>query len=126
MLTKSLGTATEGKGETTGYVPPTIAVHNYEKDEIREHGWAEPTGYDYSRYQQQRQGARPGGDKAVEGDIQVGESASGIPVSPSWESGAVRYEWSDEFGEVGPAVPELEKILFGDEDHVRAGPNFDE
>ncbi|KAJ5124158.1 DEAD/DEAH box RNA helicase [Penicillium bovifimosum] len=43
-----------------------------------------------------------------------------------WASVATRYEWNDDYGEIGPAVPELEKQLFGS-DHVgRAGDKIDE
>lgn len=113
------GTATEA--------PP---IQAFTKEEIREHGWAEPVGYDYSRYQRNN-APRAGTDGAVvdgtiggDGDgIAVGDSATDFEP-PAWESAAARYEWKDDYGDIGPAFPELEKILFGDEDHVRAGPNL--
>lgn len=38
---------------------------------------------------------------------------------------AAVYEWNDEFGDVGPRFEELENQLFGAENHVRAGVNFE-
>lgn len=45
--------------------------------------------------------------------------------APTWASKAEKYEWSDEYGEVGPEHPELEKQLFGDEFLVRTGNAFE-
>ncbi|CAG8898838.1 unnamed protein product [Penicillium egyptiacum] len=43
-----------------------------------------------------------------------------------WAGVAVRYEWKDEYGDVGPAVPELEDQLFHGELIARAGAKLDE
>lgn len=43
-----------------------------------------------------------------------------------WAGIAVRYEWKDEYGDVGPAVPELEDQLFHGELIARAGAKLDE
>ncbi|MCJ1473462.1 hypothetical protein MMC13_002113 [Lambiella insularis] len=40
---------------------------------------------------------------------------------PLWASNAVKYEWNDEYGDIGPAHPELEKQLFRDRFITRAG-----
>jgi ATP-dependent RNA helicase DDX3X len=37
---------------------------------------------------------------------------------------AAIYEWNDEYGDVGPRFEELEKQLFGSENHVKTGINF--
>ena len=39
----------------------------------------------------------------------------------AWLSDAVIYQWDDEFGDVGEPNPELEKMLFHDENLQRAG-----
>lgn len=51
-------------------------------------------------------------DKVIEGD--------------KFDGSARIYEWDDEFGDVGPKVPDLEKELFGDPDkrHGRTGLDF--
>lgn len=41
--------------------------------------------------------------------------------SANWLSDAVVYEWDDDFGEVGPPNPELEKVLYENPDMMRAG-----
>lgn len=37
---------------------------------------------------------------------------NGTEPVPGWAHNAARYEWADEYGDVGPAVPELEAQLF--------------
>ena len=63
----------------------------------REAGWTERTAFDY------------GGNDSGSGD---------------WAGAAKVYEWSDSYGEVGPEVPELEKILFGGEFVMRRGDSI--
>ena len=71
------------------------------KDEFlskaREAGWTETTAFDYSEFQ------RTGGNDA------------------DYHGASKVYEWKDEFGDVGPEVPELERILFGGEFQMRKG-----
>lgn len=113
---------------------PVAPAKAYSKEQVLSHGWHETQGYDYSRYARQDRHAPNGADGAdgavAEGHGSTAGSAVGdgeIPTDsppadlPQWASGEARYEWNDEYGDVGPAFPELEKILFGDEDHVRAG-----
>ncbi|KAJ4989848.1 DEAD/DEAH box helicase [Stagonosporopsis vannaccii] len=42
-------------------------------------------------------------------------------ATAAWLSDAVIYQWDDEFGDVGEPNPELEKVLFEDENIQRAG-----
>jgi ATP-dependent RNA helicase DDX3X len=42
-----------------------------------------------------------------------------------WAGVAVRYEWKDEYGDVGPAVPELEDQLFHGDLIIRPGAKLD-
>jgi hypothetical protein len=44
---------------------------------------------------------------------------------PIWASDAMKYEWQDEYGDVGPAHKELEDQLFRDKFKNRAGSMFD-
>ncbi|KAL3426064.1 DEAD/DEAH box helicase [Phlyctema vagabunda] len=93
-------------------------------------GWGAQVPYNYALYNQSgrpaAEGAAPTHDTGAEG---VNYS---IPLAPDqamvaageWASNAQVYEWCDEFGEVGPAFPELENMLFGDENHVQTGINF--
>ena len=63
-------------------------------------GWAEPTPFSYDSYQNKE--------------------------FTDWAGMAARYEWSDEYGDVGPRNEELEKQLFNLEFMNRAGVRFDE
>ncbi|KAK2757266.1 hypothetical protein FQN54_004780 [Arachnomyces sp. PD_36] len=72
----------------------------------REKGWAEPVEYDYSKYNSTERPA----DNAD---------------APTWASGAAKYEWSDEYGDVGPPNEELEQMLFHGEFASRTGVKFD-
>ncbi|KAL8667200.1 MAG: hypothetical protein Q9202_000772 [Teloschistes flavicans] len=43
---------------------------------------------------------------------------------PSWAANAARYEWSDEFGDVGPEDKALEKMLFHAEEKMEVGDHL--
>jgi ATP-dependent RNA helicase DDX3X len=72
-------------------------------------GWVPPQAYDYATYNRTSDELRK-------------ESSEGI--SREWASNSTRYEWSDEYGDVGPAIPELELELFSS-DRVQTGVQFD-
>ena len=74
----------------------------------REHGWTEQTKYDYSTL---------GGKSNVSPDA---------IAAPLWAANAKRYEWDDEFGDIGPAHDELEKELFGREHAVKKGGDYEQ
>ena len=40
---------------------------------------------------------------------------------PAWAANASRYEWSDDFGDVGPEDKDLEKMLFHAEEKMEVG-----
>jgi ATP-dependent RNA helicase DDX3X len=63
-------------------------------------GWTEPTPFSYDNYQNKE--------------------------FTDWAGMAARYEWNDEYGDVGPRNEELEKQLFNLEFMSRAGVRFDE
>lgn len=67
-------------------------------ERARGHGWTETVAFDYNSYQ------KSGGDNPYE-----------------WYGTAEKYEWKDDYGDVGPEIPELEKILFGNEFITREG-----
>lgn len=75
-----------------------------DKDEFlrraRAAGWTETTAFDYVEFQRQ------GGSNA------------------DWSGAARVYEWKDEYGDVGPAIPELEIALFGGEFQMRRGEHM--
>lgn len=95
-------------------------------------GWVQKTNYDYNTYNKSSkeladaaQGAADG--FAAEGVTQpdaANEEAVGGILPGDWANNAAIYTWDDDFGEIGPAHEELEKMLFGAENHVKTGINF--
>ncbi|TVY31493.1 ATP-dependent RNA helicase [Lachnellula subtilissima] len=101
-------------------------------------GWADNknAAYDYATFSKSNKqladekAARGEAEGQTPGDGQDPEAepvgAVGGLASGEWASGAVVYEWREEYGEVGPRFANLEKQLFGSELHVRAGIEFKE
>ncbi|MCJ1465446.1 hypothetical protein MMC07_004064 [Pseudocyphellaria aurata] len=79
----------------------------------RDLGWAEPLKYDYEAY---NASSKPREERAAI------EEAKNLPP---WAANAQKYEWSDEFGDVGPRHDALEEILFNNEYINRTGIAFD-
>lgn len=86
-----------------------------DKDEAeskaRDHGYTAPVPYDYSAYGSCAQAATDGGDADILAPPTVGINTAQ----------AARYEWKDEYGDVGPKIPELEEHLFTSEFRMEAG-----
>ena len=85
---------------------------------ISDHGWAEPTKFDYERY------VKPAGP-ADRPEPAVTTSVDDSAQHPGWAANAARYEWKEEYGEVGPRVPELEERLFRNRFILRKGNQFE-
>jgi ATP-dependent RNA helicase DDX3X len=83
----------------------------------QEHGWVAKTEYDYSMYMKSTK-------ELMEAEAAAKASEQGVEVG-GWASNAAIYEWDEDFGDVGPEHPELEKQLFGSENHVRVGIKFE-
>lgn len=79
----------------------------------RELGWSEPEKYDYESYN--------AGKKTRE-ERAITEEGKDLPA---WAANAQKYEWSDEFGDVGPRHEALEDMLFNSEHINRTGIAFD-
>ncbi|KAE8390863.1 putative DEAD/DEAH box RNA helicase [Aspergillus alliaceus] len=71
----------------------------------REKGWVEPEGYDYAKYNTLPQLPKPG--ENIEPEQR--QEHQGLP---EWAANAAKYEWKDEYGDVGPPNPQLEDMLF--------------
>lgn len=94
----ALADVTNSSADTVGivgYVP-----RNAEAAQIaREKGWSNPVPYDYVEYENKD--------------------------SRNWAGVAARYEWKDEYGEVGPPNEALENELFRGDFIPRVGQRFD-
>lgn len=73
----------------------------------REKGWVPPEQYDYAKYNT--------------GPAEKPEEVTEQSEIPEWAAKAAKYEWNDEFGDVGPPNKELEDMLFRNEFINRAG-----
>lgn len=100
-------------------IPSNRSTKNVEAANVaREKGWIEPESYDYSKY---NNSGPPGPLPNIpeEGAPQEQENV------PQWAAQAAKYEWKDEYGDIGPAVPELENALFRNEYINRQGLKLD-
>jgi ATP-dependent RNA helicase DDX3X len=96
----------------------------------RDAGWVLPTAHNYTSkapvtaLNRNETEAHPDAAPAAEG-----EGVEDVPISryrPSnWSHDAAKYEWSEEFGDVGPRDEQLEKDLFHGEFINRAGAKIE-
>lgn len=92
----------------------------------QDHGWVDKTAYDYETYtKSSKELAQEKEERAATNAVadHYQDSVGGIPVG-EWHNNAAVYEWNDEYGDVGPEFPELERQLFGSEFHVKSGIDF--
>jgi ATP-dependent RNA helicase DDX3X len=82
------------------------------KKNPQEAGWVEKQAYDYETY-----------NKSSKELFDEGLAPGGLGAQ-DWASNAAKYEWDEEYGDVGPAFPELELQLFGSEHRMRTGIEF--
>ena len=81
----------------------------------REHGWGKPVRYDYDMYNASFTAPRTdaervntdGGADGMEARYSTTENV------PAWGANTARYEWKEEYGDIGPAFKDLEAELFG-------------
>lgn len=88
----------------------------------QEHGWVAQNSYDYSAYMMTSKELAESRAAAAAEDAGLGLR---VETGGDWASNAAVYEWNDEFGDVGPRHPELEKQLFGQDNHVKSGIKFE-
>lgn len=91
-----------------------VQVNGAALDRVKEAKWGAPQGFNYTKY---NAGPRDQTAPASEPD-QPQEDAS------DWAANAAKYEWNDDYGDIGPDHKELENILFGDEHKMQQGEEF--
>ena len=84
------------EGVLSGVGPNIEAAHKVARDK----GWTDPVPFEYT---------------------ELTNSKNHL----DWAGVAVRYEWKDEYGDVGPPVPELEDQLFHGDLIARPGAKLD-
>lgn len=85
---------------------------------IAQSGTSMPLKYDYKVLNMTEAEHR-----AAQGDTPA-ETPGDVLQDAGWAMNAKVYEWSEDYGDVGPAHPVLEKQLFGSDVHVLAGVDF--
>ena len=91
----------------------------------RDAGWVVPENYDYQTYNASTLEERIAAEAKVAERTETVENASTTQDVPLWASNAAKYEWSEEYGDIGPAFEELEAQLFRSDLTNRVGLNFD-
>lgn len=91
-----------------------VQVSEVALERVKQADWVPTQGFDYGKYNKgpHDKTAPASGPDQPQGD------ASG------WASDAVRYEWDEDYGDVGPEHKGLEDILFGNENKMVRGEEF--
>lgn len=106
----------EASGQTNGHRQINIEAASL----ARSKGWAPPETYDYSKYVAPV-GPAAGPAAPVAEQSEIGGEPPAAADLPKWAGNAAKYEWRDEYGDVGPEIPELEEMLFRSEFINRTG-----
>lgn len=99
--------------EATDAMAASNVEDNEETQRVRKAGWAEPQKYDYDTFN----APNPSREERAAAEEE------GKP--PAWAANAQKYEWKDDYGDVGPRHAALEEMLFNDENITRVGLAFD-
>lgn len=88
-----------------------VQVNEQALERVKEANWGARHEYDYAKY---TEGPRDKTAPTLEGATPQGNL-------PTWAANAAKYEWDDEYGDVGPEHDELRQMLFGDEHKMEQG-----
>jgi ATP-dependent RNA helicase DDX3X len=138
---KGEGNEQDGALRDIGNTANNANFKKFTKDDFEKAGWAKPMKYDYASFEKGK-GVKSEGQNDTENAVVQSEEPREEPKEEStanpdvlnewlttqeagWAANAARYEWKDEYGDVGPRVPELEERLFRDEHILRKGNCFD-
>ncbi len=136
-----------GEGSSTN-VGPGPVKDQASAEAASKAGWGEPLRYDYDRYKYVPQStaanvpivtndksndASNGSPSLAPNESKEAPNEAGndsanetkVADEPAWAANATKYEWSEEYGDVGPANLALEAQLFRDEHINRTGIAFD-
>ena len=80
------------------------------RERVRNANWAPPEQFNYESYNS--------------GQGEKGDNVKPAPDGLPWAANAAKYEWLDDFGDVGPEFKELELELFGDETKTKKGGEY--
>lgn len=91
-----------------------VQVNEEARERVKEANWGAQHEYDYAKY---TAGPRDKAAPASEQGQQQGDA-------PDWAANAAKYEWDEEYGDIGPEHEELKQMLFGDEHKMAKGVDF--
>ena len=91
-----------------------MQLHEDARERVKEANWGARQEYDYAKYT-----AGPHDKTAL-----ASEPDQTLGSAPTWAANAAKYEWDDEYGDVGPEHEELKEMLFGDEHKMEQGQEF--
>ena len=110
---------------------PAAAAKNEEALKLaREAGWVKPTGYNYDAKAPvtllgDGVASQPAVDPAADGEPGAEDPAMSRYQTSTWAHDAAKYEWKDDFGDVGPRDEKLEQELFHSETITRKGAKIE-
>lgn len=110
-----------------GTVPPSGPPKNEEAAKLaRDQGWVQPTAHNYKATAPVNSlgGGNPQVDTAQVAEGESDEERQSYRTT-TWSHDAAKYEWKEEYGDVGPRDERLEKDLFHGEHITRAGAKLD-
>lgn len=107
----------------------TVVIGSEEKQrQAAEHGWKKGGTYNYASItaatHDERDKAAAEQLRADMEELRLSHPNAFVAEVPLWAHGAAKYEWKDEYGDVGPRSAELEKALYEDSFISRVGHNF--
>lgn len=91
-----------------------LVVNEEAKQRVKDAHWAEPQKFDYDAYNADPKDQR----------LPVLTEGTEDEEIPTWAANATKYEWSDDYGDVGPVHKALEVMLFGSEHQMKEGDQF--
>ncbi|KAL6713458.1 hypothetical protein ACLMJK_008923 [Lecanora helva] len=95
-----------------------IKMENQQR--VRDASWVEPQKFDYNTYN-----AGPKEQRSTVAAVGTEEAAGTEEDSvPTWAANATKYEWEDDYGEIGPKYDILERQLFGNSTQTEKGSHF--
>lgn len=129
VLEERQGNASSAAEEHVQGFNPKDSTANVKLVEATE--WSKPVPYNYAATtaptrEEREESAR----SAQQADLNAlrngpGEDNGLVTADvPLWASAASKYEWRDEYGDIGPSIPELERQLYQDQFINRVGENF--
>jgi ATP-dependent RNA helicase DDX3X len=122
----TLADVTPANGQPSG---PTKIVEAIQR--AKEAGWGERQTYNYHTTAPKAflngDGHEAKSDSAADADANGEEALVSVYASKptTWSHDIARYEWKDEYGDVGPRIESLEKELFHGEFLNRAGSKLE-